>query len=248
MKNEPTLVTIFKIVMSWKTTVFGLMAAIGAAVVAAIMTDVIDVSGLPKWVKGVAGLMSVIGTAGLGFFARDNDKTSEQVGNSNNGAPGAGGKNLLAVLGLAGLGLAYALVVFVVAGCSSARLESGGDYAPLSVTNNAGQVLTNPAPDLAFYNVDALYQFSWHGINAAFDFEYANRAFLFGQLPEIKRGLDKIRPAAVKANADYLKARAAYVQNPTPAGLDALGELEARLAQLSVVAGALMPITNNPSK
>lgn len=66
--------------MSWKTTVFGLMAAIGGAVLTGLATGFIDPGDLPKWVKGVAGLLSVIGTAGIGFFARDNNKTSEDVG------------------------------------------------------------------------------------------------------------------------------------------------------------------------
>lgn len=56
------------------------MAAIGAAVVAGIQTGLIDASELPKWLKGVAGLLSVMGTAGVGLFARDNNKSSEQVG------------------------------------------------------------------------------------------------------------------------------------------------------------------------
>jgi hypothetical protein len=66
--------------MSWKTSVFGLMAAIGAAIVGAMQIGAIDAATLPAWVKGVATLMSVIGTAAIGFFARDNDKTSEDVG------------------------------------------------------------------------------------------------------------------------------------------------------------------------
>lgn len=56
------------------------MAALGGAVVAGYVTGIIDPGDLPKWVKGVASLMSVLGTAGIGFFARDNDKSSEQVG------------------------------------------------------------------------------------------------------------------------------------------------------------------------
>lgn len=65
---------------SWRTTIFGLLAAIGAAVLAGIQTGAIDATHLPSWLKGVAGLLSVLGTAGLGISARDNNKTSEQVG------------------------------------------------------------------------------------------------------------------------------------------------------------------------
>jgi hypothetical protein len=66
--------------MSWKTSLFGLLAAIGAAVLAGLSTGIIDPATLPPWVKSAAALLSVIGTAGTGFFARDNDKTSEDVG------------------------------------------------------------------------------------------------------------------------------------------------------------------------
>jgi len=238
MKVNDVLELIEKI-MSWKTTFFGLMAAIGGAVMAAITTGVIDISDLPKWVKGIAGLMTVAGTAGLGFCARDNDKTSEQVGAGKNENNGSGlpeelkKRGSLAIVG--GLGLALAL------GCSSARLESGGAYAPAvtaAATNGVGQVA---APDIEFYNVDALYQFAWHAANAAFDFEYQNRMALFSISPEVKRELDKIRPLAVKANREYLAARTGYLQNPTPAGLDTLGTLEAKLMQISQAAGALMP-------
>jgi len=56
------------------------MAAVGAAVVAATRTGIIDGSKLPDWVNAVAGLASVVGTAGMGVFARDNDVSSEESG------------------------------------------------------------------------------------------------------------------------------------------------------------------------
>ena len=66
--------------MSWKTTVFGLLAAIGASILGlyAVSPDVL--AGFPVWLKGAAALASAIGTAGVGVFARDNNKTSEDVG------------------------------------------------------------------------------------------------------------------------------------------------------------------------
>jgi hypothetical protein len=57
---------------SWKTTVFGLMSALGSAA--------LTVGGLPAWAATLAKLSIALGLAGLGFFSRDNDKTSEQVG------------------------------------------------------------------------------------------------------------------------------------------------------------------------
>lgn len=65
---------------SWKTSTFALIGGIGAAVVGAMATGILDPNDFPKWVKGTFGLMSVIGTAGIGVMARDNNKTSDDVG------------------------------------------------------------------------------------------------------------------------------------------------------------------------
>lgn len=65
---------------SWRTTTFGLMAAIGAAALAAMTTGIVDAKHLPTWVDDVCALVNVIGVAGLGFTARDNKVTSEMVG------------------------------------------------------------------------------------------------------------------------------------------------------------------------
>ena len=102
---------------SWKTTLFGLLAATGAAVSAGIQTGIIDATTLPHSVKGVAGLVTVIGTAGIGVFARDNDKTSEQV---NAGKPGETHTGALLLAALFLFGLAF---VLSLAGCSSFRSE-----------------------------------------------------------------------------------------------------------------------------
>lgn len=55
---------------SWKTTIFGLIGAVGG-VVATIKE--------PSWVGLVGQLMVAIGAGGIGISARDNDKTSEDV-------------------------------------------------------------------------------------------------------------------------------------------------------------------------
>lgn len=65
--------------MSWKTSLFGLLAAIGGGILAAMQTGTIDPATLPPWVKSVAVILSIVGTAGVGLFARDNNKTSEDV-------------------------------------------------------------------------------------------------------------------------------------------------------------------------
>jgi hypothetical protein len=57
---------------SWKTTVCGIVIAAAGGVAAA--------SGLDPVVTKVAAVVASIATGLLGIFARDNNKTSEQVG------------------------------------------------------------------------------------------------------------------------------------------------------------------------
>ncbi len=56
---------------SWKTTLCGALAALGA-----FLVNVPD----PAWVATVGKVLVGVATAALGFFARDNDKTSNDVG------------------------------------------------------------------------------------------------------------------------------------------------------------------------
>ena len=57
---------------SWKTTLFGILAAMG--------TGLSQTQPSNSWL-GVAGLLlAMAGTAGMGMTARDNDKSSEDVG------------------------------------------------------------------------------------------------------------------------------------------------------------------------
>jgi hypothetical protein len=65
---------------SWKTTIFGLMALIGGGIIAAYNLDPEMVAALPKWVKALGFLLSTIGAGGVGIVARDNNKSSEDVG------------------------------------------------------------------------------------------------------------------------------------------------------------------------
>ena len=57
---------------SWKTTVAGCAAAAGGVLKTA--------SGMPHWVSVLGDVLLTAGTACLGLFARDNDKSSEDVG------------------------------------------------------------------------------------------------------------------------------------------------------------------------
>jgi len=65
---------------SWKTTLFGILGGIGAGIVSAMAAGIIDPTHLPVWLKDVAALCAIAGHVGLGTSARDNDKSSEDVG------------------------------------------------------------------------------------------------------------------------------------------------------------------------
>lgn len=56
---------------SWKTTLCGALAALGA-----YLTTQPD----PAWLATVGKVLSAVAVAGVGLFARDNDKTSADVG------------------------------------------------------------------------------------------------------------------------------------------------------------------------
>ena len=56
---------------SWKTTLFGILGAVGAYLI-----TVKD----PTWAQNIGGILAAIGTAGMGLAARDNDKSSEDAG------------------------------------------------------------------------------------------------------------------------------------------------------------------------
>jgi hypothetical protein len=68
----------------WKgqlTTIFGLMLAVGTAVVGGLATGIIPPDFLPQLVKGVFALMMVIGGAGVGYFGKDYNVTGGTVRN-----------------------------------------------------------------------------------------------------------------------------------------------------------------------
>lgn len=62
---------------SWKTTVGGTAAAIGAALTAAHLFG-----GVPQVVGALGASLTALSVAWMGFVARDNDRTSEDVGAS----------------------------------------------------------------------------------------------------------------------------------------------------------------------
>ena len=56
---------------SWQTSLFGILTAVGLALVP--LKD-------PAWLTTVGTILAAIGAAGTGLSARDNNKSSEQVG------------------------------------------------------------------------------------------------------------------------------------------------------------------------
>lgn len=57
---------------SWRTLVFGIIAAIGGVLATA--------TGVPDWAHVLGQIMLAGGSAGTGAVARDNKVTSEQAG------------------------------------------------------------------------------------------------------------------------------------------------------------------------
>lgn len=125
-------------------------------------------------------------------------------------------------------------------GCGHATLEQGGAYAP-ATTNAAGVVTATVAPDYAFFIADSAFDLAVSALDATFTFERVNRAMLWQISPQIKHGLDQVRPEAVALKVDYARARAVYIANPVPANLTTLQAALAKAQQLSATAAALLP-------
>lgn len=151
--------------------------------------------------------------------------------------PGAAGKTILNLLCFISLSAILSASLFFFVGCSSARLESGGAYAPIDSTTGA----PTQAADMPLYQIDVAYGLAYSAIDFAFRFEHDNRAMLWKISPQIKRTLDVIRPQAAAANLLFAKARAEYLANPIPANLTFIQEALARVQQISAAATAVLP-------
>jgi hypothetical protein len=130
-------------------------------------------------------------------------------------------------------------ILFVLPGCKTPSLEPGGVYAP---TNSTGQVLYN---DIGLALADSSYQFVYESILTVMKFERNNRKEIWALTPEVKHGLDKLRPQVVDVSRRWAAARQAYRANPTPAGLTALQTLLAEIDRLLAVAQSqIAPVYN----
>ena len=127
---------------SWKTTLFGLLAGIGSGIVGAYVIDPKALASFPHWLPGLGVLLSSIGLSSLGLAARDNNKSSEQVGAGGSTPPIEPRKifsalpflSVLLLIGLLGFG---SVVGFT--GCQStpARIAYNTVSAPAITVNAA---------------------------------------------------------------------------------------------------------------
>ncbi len=129
--------------------------------------------------------------------------------------------------------------LFLNSSCAS-QMELGGAYAP-AITNEAGVVANAVAPDIAFFRTDSAFKATHVLLTAAFTFEKENRDYLWKLSPEIKHGLDRIRPTAQECVIDYALARKIYKANPVPANLPRLESVLHRLSTLNSIATELLP-------
>jgi len=111
---------------SWKTTLFGLIAIIGGGIVAAYELKPAMLASFPDWLPGLGFLLSTIGTGGIGLAARDNNKTSEQVGA---GQPGPGASR--------GLVNVLTIACYIGAGLCGGAALSGCNTTPQQATYRA---------------------------------------------------------------------------------------------------------------
>jgi len=127
-----------------------------------------------------------------------------------------------------------ALAMSFVTGCAS-KLESGGAYAPISISTNASGIVTTNAtatPDIGLFFADAAYKTAYDLVDGCLAFEMNNRAQLQSLSPSIKIELDKVRLVAWDIDQRWAIARKAYLANPTPAGLTDLQLIFAELQKL----------------
>lgn len=138
--------------------------------------------------------------------------------------------------------LAFLVVSLVLLSGCKTTLAPGGAYAPATYTTNAlGQITTNQVvlPDMAFYRTEAAFKTAYDLLNGVFTWERENRLVLWKISPDIKHGLDAIRPTAAAVAKQYGIARLAYMATPTPAGLDLMNTILAKVQQLQTAANAI---------
>jgi len=103
---------------STKTTLFGLLAGIGGGVTGAYLSKPDLLAHFPAWLSRLGVLMTSIGTACLGLAARDNNKTSEQVGAGGPTGVLMGGRPIVSLLMVGLLSAGSFGSIITLAGCA----------------------------------------------------------------------------------------------------------------------------------
>jgi hypothetical protein len=148
------------------------------------------------------------------------------------------GKKMKLISGIFTLSIMCACIA-LTPGCAT-KLEQGGAYAPIT-TNADGTVMATAQPDIGLFAADASFDLAVSALDTAFKFERDNRALLWKISPEIKHGMDAIRPKAVEVKLKYAVARSAYLANPIAPSLDTLQQVLAEAKALSAAAQAVLP-------
>lgn len=125
----------------------------------------------------------------------------------------------------------------LLTGCvTGKRLETGGAYAA-----------TDAAPSHAeLYVTDASFDLAYSALDTVFKYERGNRISLWAISPNIKHALDKLRLEAAVVVQDYALARQTYLAAPSPANLEPLTQLIARLQAANTAALAVIANKGNP--
>lgn len=240
---------------SWKTSLGGALAGVGTflwgAPVALQQLNLGEVlsPGVTKYCILIGLAASALGVFFIGLFGRDNGVTSEQVlqAKAEKEAKKDDGRSPLFLLAFLLIALLAGSLLFGCAG-SNARLEPGGAYAPtISAyeTNAAGDIASVQVQvvegDYALFVVDSAFTLADTAFRTVSNIERANRKMLWQKDKNIKRDLDQIRTKAWEVVGEYTRARTAYKQHPTPAGLDALSSTLKKMEALSSAAEVLIP-------
>jgi hypothetical protein len=145
---------------SWKTTLFGMMAIFGGGIIGAFELKPALLAGFPTWLPGLGFLLSTIGTGGIGLTARDNDKSSEDVGAAKPTAVPIRGiaVSLFLALGLAGVMVGCAGTPARIAFSTVAAPAATVDVAMAAWGDYVAQFHPPAATELKVKNAYELYQ------------------------------------------------------------------------------------------
>ncbi len=135
--------------------------------------------------------------------------------------------------------LSVLFFAILLAGCKTSRFEPGGAYTH---TNTAGAVTV----DFALFYADNAFRAAHGTLDFAFKFEKDNRALLWSVSPDIKHGLDVIRPRAAAIVRQFATAREAYLLQPNPDSLSNLNGILDELQRLAAAAMAVVTTDHQP--